>query len=465
MTVSRLPVRATSAQQASRARYAILLMLSTTPGSLRLAMATLVLLSFLLWLGANAATTQFRHVITTVGVDSFPGIEAAGQIRAGLADMDANAANGFFSVAAAASHTQYEQDRHNIAKALVTASHNITKPDKEEPPLTTLVDGLTVYTGLVESARTLGYPKGLANLQTASDMMRDRLIPASDTLNTVNFDPLTAEYKGVSTSVGIYTLIFHMVGLLLLGVCIGTQVFLCLRTRRLFNLPLVVATVLLLGFLIRINGVFRETQQDLQAAKEDAFDSFHALWKAKADASEANADESYYLLEKPMQVHYQQEFHKKASLLADRPLTPQIVAAAQQASQSHQNVIFKGFFADILNNISYEAEQPEAMEVVRRYARYMEIDSEIRRLETSGKHEEALALCTGSNANQMNGAFDAFNISLDKLISLNKAKFTRSISMALNNLDSLPPLALGLSLAIGALSWFGITIRLREFGG
>jgi hypothetical protein len=439
--------------------------LSTTPGRLQIALAGVTLFSLLLWMSASATIGEFRSVVELIGVSSFPSVESAGDIRAGLADMDANAANAFFSSGTKAARAQYEQDRMAVATALVKAAKNITYGDSEEVPIRAIADGLPVYTGLVEEARTLGYPKGLAALHQASDLMHGQLLSAAEVLDKANADPLNRKYAGAGAEVGTRTLVTTLCAIVLLVLLAGTQLFVTMRTRRFVNIPLAIATLCLVALLIRFAGVYSQAFAQLKRAKVDAFDSMHALWQAKATAFDANGDESFYLLEKSTQARYEAAFRRKSSLLADRPLTPMLVAEAARTSAAHASLDLKGFLGTELNNITFTYEPEAATDTLRWYAKYLEIDTEIRRLETSGRHEEAVILCCGTLPDQSNGVFDKFIQALQRTADINKREFEGAVKKSSALLDSLQPLFAIVSMLVTLLSWFGINLRLREYAG
>ena len=211
------------------------------------------------------------------------------------------------------------------------------------------------------------------------------------------------------------------------GLLIVVQFNLMRRTRRLINPPLLGATVLLAIFGIYLLFVFGSASEQLRAAKQEFLDSIHALWKARAVAYDANAEESLYLLEGgALQTRHQEAFFSKTTQLLAGP--PPAEAIAQAASGRFKDI--KGFIGVELNNITYPGEREAALELLRTYVDYVDIDRKIRDLERAGRHAEAVVLCVGTAPGQSDWAFQRFDKALLKVIEINEHFFQTQIASA-----------------------------------
>jgi hypothetical protein len=214
-------------------------------------------------------------------------------------------------------------------------------------------------------------------------------------------------------------------------------------------------TLLLVGRLV---SILNAETTDLKVAKQDAFDSIHALWQARAIAYDANGDESLYLLPGFDHQQYDVSFHAKATHLASKPLDDQLVTSANRGS-----VQFTGRLADEMKNITFPGELAAATEMLRTYAQYYALDAQIRALELGGQHDAAVALCTGYDVGQSNWAFAEFDAALGKVLDINQQWFDASVRRGFDDLsgaDVLGPLA---ALIVGALVWFGLQPRIAEY--
>ncbi len=430
---------------------------ATTPGRMQAAALFIALGSFLLWFIVQGSLTDTRSAIQVIGKDAVPSIVAAEKIRAYLADMDANAANGFFSQQTTAASKQYETDRQQVTDALISAAQNITFGDEERVPILAMTATLQQYVGLVEVARSKGYPAGLPLLFQASDRMHKTLLPSAVALDAANFDHLNAAYATARQNGGWLRLRVSGMGLLLLAVLAGAQFFLFQRAHRLLNIPLAAATLLLLVFLAQTLHTLGQEQTLLKQTKQDCFDSIHALWMARAVAFDANGDESLYLLYKDQQ-RYARQFREKAALLADTPVTDAVIAAAQS-----QPPTFKGYIGDELRNITFAGEQDAAIAMLRAFGAYLQVDAKIRQMEESGQHDAAVILCTGTHPGQSNYAFDQFDGALGAVLDINQKEFDKDVKAAFQILQWTPLSAAFLSLLIPFAAGYGLHQRIREY--
>jgi hypothetical protein len=101
--------------------------------------------------------------------------------------------------------------------------------------------------------------------------------------------------------------------------------------------------------------------------------------------------------------------------------------------------------------------------MLRTYAQYYALDAQIRSFETSGQHDAAVGLDTGTAVGQSDWAFAQFDAALGQTLGINEQWFSDSVQRAfddLNGMHLLGPVA-GLSLAI--LVWLGLQPRIAEY--
>ncbi|MEI9987626.1 MAG: hypothetical protein WDN69_33510 [Aliidongia sp.] len=113
--------------------------------------------------------------------------------------------------------------------------------------------------------------------------------------------------------------------MLLLVLLIAAQLFISRRTRRLINVPLFAATLVLVGFVGWFSYVAESGRSAILTAKEDAFDDLQTLYRAKVTAYLMKADESMWLFElrkarfeqKRLRAFYARSFGDSARQLID----------------------------------------------------------------------------------------------------------------------------------------------------
>lgn len=415
---------------------------SSTPRLLRLSLFATWGASLLLITTAVMAVQSQREAIKAVGLDAVPSILNAQRIRDSLADLDANAANellvkpGQNPQAIAA----YNQRREKIAKLLVAVAENITYDDQERIPIQTIQAKLGDYIQLIQQARDFNSQGNEASklqaYRVAAELIDKDLLPAATTLADVNNQQLTKSYQEQRANTSVALWMMMLCGLLLLGVLVGIQIFLNSRMRRIVNPGLLAASVVTIVFLGHAIYTLTAAADHLKIAKEDAFDSLYALRVSRALAYSANGDESRYLLDKSLASKHEQEFLRKITKIAEIP-TSQTFSSIANAYQSTEDKNFKvpgfkGLMTDGLHNITFTGERIASVETLRFFGFYFDIDKKIRQLETSGKHQEAIALCIGNNTDQSNWAFDRYKDAQQKVININMEAFQKALVQAFN---------------------------------
>ena len=436
--------------------------LRTTPGRLEAAELILIVGTALFWAVTALVFSNLYNAVHTVGRDTVPSIVAAEKMNVALADINTNFANAVLAKDddSKPSWRAIKENSDAVSHALITAGENVTYGAEEEDPIYAIASNLPVYFRLLGQARSRMQTDPLPDTRAASDLMQNTIIPAGFALDEANFRHLTASYdehRAYRTAAWVVLLLaIASLGSFLIAV----QLDLLRRMRRLINLPLLGATAMLAVFGVYLIFIFASVGEELRAAKQDSFDSVHALWKARALAYDANAEESLYLLERSaLQARHEQAFFgKSAQLLSGLPPAE---ALAQAAIGRFQDI--KGFIGVELNNITYPGEREAAVDLLRTFVDYIDIDRKIRDLERAGRHAEAFALCVGTAPGQSDWAFAQFDKALLKVLDINERAFTGQVERAFGHLAWVQ-WALGfVALAIAALSWLGLQPRIREY--
>ncbi len=435
-------------------------------------MVLIVGASLLLFLAVLLGVQQRRGAIKTVGKDSAPSILAAAKIASGLADMDGSVVNALMLQKGESSDSiqSYDGDRKTVSDGLVTAAQNITYGDAERKPILTLTYGLGSYEEEVSQARTLRERQGLgANIayNEAYGTLEGKLFPAAKALSDANNAVLTRTYDGVKQLSFVTGVLVGLSGLLLLAALIATQVYLSNRMRRTLNPALLAATVLTLVWLAYTISGFSAAVHHLKVAREDAFGSLEALWKARAVAYDTNTDESRFLMDRRNSAQYEKDFFDKTAQLANFPgetAKDQVYARMQQvASQGTLPPGSTGFLADELNNITFPGEKEAATDTVSKYAAYVLADKTLRDLAASGKFKEAIAFDIGKQQGQSDWAFSQFDDALGKTIKVNQDAFDQAVDQGFADLAGMEIVAFVLAVIVAVLGVIGLRPRLREY--
>jgi len=411
-----------------------------------------------------------RHAINTIGKDATPSITTAQRLKDAAAGMDAYVAKELLLPSGQNQDALkgYNERYEKFTQRLVAAAENITYGDKERKPIETLQLELGNYIAKIQQARDF-HERGDTNnmliaYRSAAEIMDQKLLPAADALDKVNVDALNVTYNQVKFDSGKSLFFIVISGVALITVLLGLQIFLSQRTRRTFNPMLLAATAIAIAFLNYTTGAFLSASQNLRIAKEDAFSSMYALRQARAVGYIANAAQSRYLLDSAFALNHEQAFFNNIAKIAQLPDSEAFKTVAAGASTPEYKPNFTGLLADQLKNITFAGEREATVKNLTTLGTYVAIDKQIRQLERSGKHTEAIALCLGNQPGQSNWAFDEFRFKANqKSFDINQAAFDKAIKQAFKEVDGfeyITPVALS---AIALLTLFGLLPRLKEY--
>ncbi len=289
--------------------------------------------------------------------------------------------------------------------------------------------------------------------------MHQQLIPLADEIDRANRTFMDESFDAQSRASAGSEHLAVITGAALLGALAWAQIFLLRRMRRIINPPLLIATVLTVVFTLLLVRRFGSAREDLREAKDDAFASIDALWRARAIAYDAKGDEIRFLLDRESRAIHQDAFRSHVGILTSRP---ELSAKAESEIAKGKGKL-SGLFAVALENVTFAGERDAALEMIRAFSAYYVIDGKMRTLESAGKHDKAVDLCIGTDANQSSAAFLRFDEALGKVLAINKTAFDRVIEEGDAGLRSAEWLDPVFAIAIAALAVAGLRRRMKEY--
>jgi hypothetical protein len=459
-------------------------MLATTPARMRAALAIIAVLAVVAAGTALTVVGDIRRAVQTIGYDAEPSVVAAQKLSAHLAAMDALAiADSLNENGSAMGTSRAFLDRLAVVNAtLVDASRNITYGENEAAPIRALMGDLQRYLVSLGEGRWMARDDtwlAIRRARWSSRLVNEFAIPDAAALEKANLDPLETEYAAYQSSSVLLDLVAFAAFAVFLVSLIGTQVFLLRRTRRLINIPLAAATALTAVAMIGFGIVMLAEQADTRAAKEDAFDSIHALYGAKNFAYDMAAERAMWLLDPETRGESTTRFKANAQAvlgldLSDVKATGAALDALSRALDMERNgrsadaaratPKLGGRLGDELGNITFGMpERQAASDSVVALANYLAVDREIVRLEQARQHVEAVALATSARPGGSVAAFNAFDDALDRTIAVNDAEFKRRTGDAISLLGWLPWATCGALAGAVLLAGAGIWQRWREY--
>jgi len=471
----------------------------TTPARLKTALGASWALAGALCVVVLLGWAQHERAAKTLGVDAAPSVVAAHKIRIHIETLDADLANELLGRPGETAEyvADFDKNRVEIGKQIVAASKNITYGDAELIPIQKIEDSLGRYLMAAQAARD-AHARGdqaivLGEYRRSYALLEEELVPAAKELNAANDGVLQATYETQKSASLRMLLLTLVVGGALALLLVATQVYVTRSFRRRLNPALALATVVSAVFIGYTLSRFISHSHNMKGVKQDSYDSVAALLDAQADAYEANAAESRWLLDPQSRAEHEriyreyttklvsfsggQTFEKtyaiarrRNSLMADRmkqgddPVTAGLYARTEHPLSGMDGVIKKA-----LDNITFPDADPlkdeptQSAETLRTFGVFCGLDARIRELELAGRHAESVRFCLSMKEGESNWAFFKFDESLGNWLKLNEEWMRRYTEAAFADMAGLQYAAPIVSVLVAALAFFGLRSRIREY--
>ncbi|TDV34510.1 hypothetical protein [Actinophytocola oryzae] len=413
----------------------------TTPGVLIGFIAALVLVSVLVGVFTSVSVQSRSSALDNLTASSGPLSDAAQDLYRSLSDADATANGAFLSggVEPASVRARYEQDIAEAEHALAIAVAAREPRDLADPnsPLSVLSSQLSVYTGVVETARTnnlQGLPVGAAYQREASTLMREKLLPAAKDLYTTEAAAVEADQDSATA----WPIVEVVLGLATLVLLFYAQRFVRRRSRRRINVGLAVATVAALVSLVWVVVATIGVMANVHASREDGSDQTTVLAQARINALAARGDETLTLVARGSGSEFEEHYKRTRSELATRQL-PQAKELATDPEVQRQ--------------VQAAIDQENA---------WNRVHGDIRESDDGGDYPKAVELALG-DGQAAAGRFDDVDKALAGAIRDTTATFDDEVSQASGALGGTVIGVILLALVTAAGAATGIWQRLKEY--
>jgi Tfp pilus assembly protein PilN len=456
------------------------------PGRLRWFTLVCLLLTVALAAVVLSATAGAQSTWSAVTGRRAPQVLDATGLYQSLTDLDAQTANIMvfgddprLAAQRATALAQYAQDRTGADRDLQQATVSAAGDPRVQSALAGVLDGMGSYQDLAGRAMELndraraaaGHPDptALTEYRRATDLMRTTLLPAADRLVQANNAAFTRSYDQQRSALSTAESWTLGLGAALLTGLLALQVWLTRTFRRIVNPALAAATLLAVAFLALAGTLLPDQGEQLRVARHDAFDSVVALSRARAVVSDANADESRYLLDRDRAPQYQDAFQTASQQIAALPgaditgYDAALAAAIAAYRADHTDIRFGGFYGTEFRNITFPGERQAAEQALTTYQSYQLDDRRIRTLVAAGRLNDAIAYGTSLAPGGSNAAFEAHDTALHRLIAINTDAFTTAAHDGRNQLTFRTPLLAGTAALVLLLCLLGVRPRLAEF--
>lgn len=413
----------------------------TTPGILGTFTLTLILVSLLTGAFSALGVTARARAVDDLAVRSGPLSVAAEELYRALSDADATANSAFLSggLEPVETRQRYESGVAQAASALTFAlaakePADITAPDS---PLATIAHQLPVYTGLVETARAdnrLGLPLGAAYQREASTLMRSRLLPAAQDLYRTEAAQVSADQDRA----GRFPLVELLLGAFVLGVLGFVQRSVSLRTNRVFNAGLLVATAAALLSLVWVLVAGVAAGSAVDASRTAGSAQVDVLARARIATLSARADETLTLVARGTGQSAEAGY-----VQSDRQLGTLLDTAASLATDDMVRTKIAAARAG--------------------HAAWSTAHGALRAADDSGDYATAVAEAIGNDPESAGSAFDDLDASLRDAIERTRSAFAERVSGASVTLTGTVFVVTAMAAVTAVAAATGLWRRLRDY--
>jgi uncharacterized protein YqgQ len=408
----------------------------TTPGRI---LTIGVVLSALVIASAFATSTTIndrQEALTTVLNHTEPLSFAAGQLYTTLSVADAAAATAFIAGTEPRPVRQrYEQAITDASVAVTRASSGLT-----DEPLVQLLGKLnaqlSVYTGLIETARTnnrAGNPVGSSYLSEASALMQTQILPSAQRLYEETSARVNTETTASTRIPGPVILV--VLATLLFGAFANR--WLARRTRRRINIGFVAGGMAVLVMLMWVGTALVISTADSRSAKSTAAESLKTVTTLAITAQQARADETLSLIRRGDESVRKQSYYQRIDMME------------QELSEylDRDDAIDKTDLAD--------AEQL--------LKRWRAADDRINAYIGVGNYQAATQVALGTGQDDSTPAFDKLDEALAKGIEESRSQLRDDIQSAYRVLSGATVGAAVLSVIAAVAVALGLWPRLSEY--
>ena len=413
--------------------------LATTPGRLVLVSILVVVGAVCFGAIATGAEQSRERAAKSARSQTEPLLVQATNLYTALSDANATVATGLLSggLETAAKRQRYLNDLRVASGALSTLTREAGSAPNAPAALGTIADELPTYSGLIETARAnnrLGFPIGAAYLRQAALLMTSRLLRAADHLYTIEAERLNDDYRaGTATSALVTFAAASAVALILL---LLAQWYVTRISRRVLNVPMVVATVALAAVSVwGIVGLL-SAQNSLETAQRNGSDPVEALSAATVLLSRAQGDLSLTLVNRGTDVTDPADFGVVGRVLA-RP-------------------------AGLINEISALARRTGTTVTTQRfdndYTAYRAKARQVMQLEDGGQLTRAILL-----APQASAISEQLSRDVAQQTDAAQGRFTRAAADATSALSGLAFAIPLITVLAAALALVGLRQRINEY--
>lgn len=393
-------------------------------------------------IAARAATLR-RDAVDSARTGSAQLLDDAESLHVALADADAVASSTFLRAGMEPEtlRARYATDILQAGQALAAINANRGLTVAEAEAAARIGERLAVYAELVATARTnnrLGFAVGAAYQRRASDVMQNELLPAATNLYESAARQLDADQRAGTSRTTQAGLV--IAGAVVCGVLVIVHTIVSVRTRRVLNLGLC-AAALLVGGLCATAIVRLEGQRDaILRSRSEGSDPMLVLSTTRILALRSVSDANLDLIERGTVPEYAEDFDRTTASIGDRDGGSGLLALAK---------------ADATDRSA----RARIDSIIALYADFLDVHDRVAAMAARFEFAAATELAVGARAE----AGSALDQALGAEIERARHQFDVHVDEAAGQVERLPLILFVIALVAGACAVGGMTPRIREY--
>jgi len=400
------------------------------------------------------ATSRMRSATQRAESTSGPVLVATQQLVASLAEADAAASAAFLS-----GQNEDPEQRRLYEQALARSGQQVEEiaalagdDDTIRPVLARISFQVTRYAGLIEAARaTNRIPSAAADANgylVSAVRLADQVVKGDVRTLTDAAQASLRRDQDRRPSAFLIALLVLVAVLVVLGV---GQAMLIRVSRRVLNVPLVLATAASVAALGWLAVAGQRSGTSIDDARRDGYDSIVVTAQLGSAGFGAKAAETLAVITgDPGQ---RAEADASAQSVATSPITPGVVAAIRRGEGRGAP---GGLIGDAAESADSPRERAAVAEVAIRWQQYVDTVAILR---GAGGAAAARAIAVGP----ANSTFNGFNFSVQAVLGQNRDQFLSGLGSAADRTTSVPTGVLLLLVgALGAMFW-GFQLRINDY--
>jgi hypothetical protein len=299
----------------------------STPRWLRALSITLALGAVAAGVTGGLAVLARQRATNRAITTAQPLVVDAATLDVTLSDANTTIAGGFLGAppVPASVQSHYESDLSTAAAALTAAAQQSGGDPEAGRQLAILSTGVPLYSATVATAEADyrgGFPLATAYLSEANYLMRNQLLPAASTLDSVEQARLARDNSS-ATGAGLVAVAIGLLAAVLV-LAVGAQLQVSRRFRRLINFGLAVTTVLVVGVGAWTLVATGSASGSVTSSERKGTVPLTTITHARILAQQARADDELALVTRDSDPSFEQDFSKsdgsiKALLAANHP--------------------------------------------------------------------------------------------------------------------------------------------------